>query len=91
LLRGEEAVEIGPLFGCRAEDQRNGRQGYGSVQRAEIVLHLRHGVNVTCHADEERLGGERCGEDTSDEKGSWNDFAHDEAAGAHLIVTPTNN
>ena len=78
LLRGEEAVQIGLLFGRLLEDERDGRQGFGRIQRTEIVFGLRHGVNVTCQADAARildgtfdeagLGGEGAGQDTSDEK-----------------------
>jgi hypothetical protein len=85
-LRDEESVQVGLLFGRLAEDEYNGRQGYGCVQRAEIVFGLRHGVNLTGHAgavrvldrtfDKAGLGREHAGEDTGDEKVLSDDSMH---------------
>ena len=81
LLRGEEAVQVGLLFGRLLKDEGDGRQDGGRVQRTEIVFGLRHGVKVTRQADATRilngtfdeagLGGKGAGQDTSDKKESY--------------------
>ena len=95
---GEEPVEIGLLSGRLLEDERDGGQGNGSVQWAEIILRRRHGVNMTCQAgamrvldrtlDEARLGGEDAGQDTSDEKRLWDESSVATGTG---IGTPTKD
>ena len=46
LLRSEQPVEVRLLFRRLAKDQRDWRQGFGRVHRADIVLGLCPRVNV---------------------------------------------